>query len=786
MEDLLTDFVAETREMLEAVEGELVAWEADPNDRARLDAIFRFVHTVKGNCGFFDFPQLERLSHAAESALAEVRAGRRNADKTLVSGILAIMDRIAAMAVAIEAGETLSDTGDAMLIAALDTDGDEIDDTVILPTNGPVALQTVPAASAPRSIRLPVELLDRVMSGVSDMVLARNDLAHRLRAAGNEPTLDGPFERLSGILTDVREAVTRMRMQRIEQLYNALPRLVRDLSAELDKQVMVDFEGANVELDREMIDMIRDPITHLIRNAIDHGIEHPAARREKGKREIGLLTVASRQSGNTITMTISDDGAGLNEAKIGVKAVKAGLVTQDELDSMSSAEIINLIFEPGLSTADQVTAVSGRGVGMDVVRSNIEKVGGRITVASTPGEGTRFNLELPLTLSIISALTVSVSGQYFAIPHSYVEEIAHGKSASVEFAQVGDKDLLTFRGKRVACLTLNSVLDVDPRRAGPDQRLVLLRLGSGTIFALAVDHIHDQEDLVIKPLSPAVMAAGCYAGTTLLDDGRPILMLDIPAIAERYALITDIRGRSRGDEQEHAPVMPDTSRLLMTFTDFAGRRRALNLGLVARLDQVDATAFDLDGTRKQVVIDGILFDVAADLPDRLPDGPIKVLRLSDGSTELVYPVAELGETLSYEGELSPLKDDCDVEGVALIDGHPVPVIDGFAIFASRQDAPRQRTRLTCAMPDGDEWAERILRPLIEAAGYAIAQSATSEADVAILLADSADQTADHGNGSCIILHADPDAVSAGGGNVYRYDRAAIIDALHAAKRKKVS
>lgn len=785
MEDLLADFVAETREMLQALEGELVAWEADPTDRARLDAIFRFVHTVKGNCGFFNFPQLERLSHAAESALAEVRAGRRRADKTLVSAILAIMDRIASLVGAIEEGETLSDTGNEILIAALDTDGNNTGHDVTLPTTEPVAAQNV-TASASRSIRLPVELLDRVMSGVSDMVLARNDLAHRLRASGNEPALDGPFERLSAILTDVREAVTRMRMQRIEQLYNALPRLVRDVSAELDKQVMIDFEGANVELDREMIDMIRDPITHLIRNAIDHGIEHPAARRGKGKREIGLLTVSSRQSGNTITMTISDDGAGLNEAKIGSMAVKAGLVTQDELDAMSSAEIVNLIFEPGLSTADQVTAVSGRGVGMDVVRSNIEKIGGRISVASTPGEGTRFNLELPLTLSIISALTISVSGQYFAIPHSYVEEIAHGKSASIEFAQVGDTDLVTFRGKRVACLTLNSVLDVDPRRAGPDQRLILLRMGNGSIFALAVDQILDQEDLVIKPLSPAVMAAGCYAGTTLLDDGRPILMLDIPAIAEQFDLITDIRGRSRGHEQKQATIAPHTGLMLITFTDFEGRRRALNLGLVARLDQVDATAFDMDDTRKQVVIDGALFDVAADLPDRLPEGPVKVLRLSDGSTELAYPVAELGETLSYEGELSPARDDYGIAGVALLDGHPVPVIDGFGIFASRHHAPRQRTGLICSLPDGDEWAERILRPLVEAAGYRIAPSAAGEADVAITLADSSDLTVGHPDGACIILHADPEAVKSGGSAIYRYDRSAIIEALHAAKRKKAS
>ena len=486
MDDLLADFVAETREMLEAIEGELVSWESDPSDRARLDSIFRFVHTVKGNCGFFDFPKMQKLSHAAETVLAEVRAGRRNADRAMVSAILAIIDRISELTDAIEAKVELSDEGDDFLIAALDAKSDEDIAAPVARMQEDTDKVTEQTNTALRSIRLPVDLLDRVMSGVSDMVLARNDLARRLRDAGNEPTLDGPFERLSTILTDVREAITRMRMQRIEHLYNSLPRLVRDLSNELGKHVMVEFEGANVELDREMIEMIRDPITHLIRNALDHGIETPTQRLAAGKRENGMLSIASRQSGNKITMVITDDGAGLNEKKIGEKAVKAGLISAEELENMPSAAIIDLIFEPGLSTADTVSEVSGRGVGMDVVRSNIEKIGGTIAVSSKAGEGAQFFLELPLTLSIISALTVSINGQFFAIPHSYVEEIAHGQSASVEFSQVGDSDLVTFRGVRIPCLTLNSVLDVDARRAGSDQRLVLLRIGGGKLISLTV------------------------------------------------------------------------------------------------------------------------------------------------------------------------------------------------------------------------------------------------------------------------------------------------------------
>ena len=338
MDDLLADFVAETREMLEASGGEIVAWEADPTDRTRLDTIFRFVHTVKGNCGFFDFPRLERLSHAAEDALAECRAERREPDSTLVSAVLAIIDRISEMTDAIGAGEELPEGGDDALINALqpketiDIVGElasaKADHLTTEISDDPSTPKTA-RTSVQRSIRLSTELLDEVMKGVSDMVLARNDLARRLREAGDQPGIDGPFDRLSAILTDVRASITRMRMQRLEHLFTTFPRLVRDLSTELGKQVMVDFEGGEVELDREMVEMVRDPLTHIIRNAIDHGLEGPGERLKTGKREIGLLKFAARQAGNQITIVITDDGRGIDTDRLAAKAVAAGLKGAD-------------------------------------------------------------------------------------------------------------------------------------------------------------------------------------------------------------------------------------------------------------------------------------------------------------------------------------------------------------------------------------------------------------------------------------------------------------------------
>src|SRR6059058_5236310 len=353
MDDLIADFVAECREMLEALGGEIVAWETEPDDRARLDSIFRFVHTVKGNCGFFDFPRLEALSHAAEDALADVRAGRRHPDGPLVSAVLAIIDRISEMVAAIDAGEDMPAGDDSALIDAL-APGAEAAAAPVLTAAGEAAVK---ASAAPRTIRLSVELLDRVMSTVSDMVLARNELARRLRESTSDVPVDGAFERLSAIIADMRDAITRTRMQRIENLFIGLPRMVRDLCAELGKQVLVDIEGGDVELDREMIEMIRDPLTHIIRNAVDHGIELPAERLKAGKREIGLLCVSARQSGNQILIDIQDDGRGIDGKKLVEKAIASGSIDRAAAAELDEREQLALIFEAGLSTAKRVTSI---------------------------------------------------------------------------------------------------------------------------------------------------------------------------------------------------------------------------------------------------------------------------------------------------------------------------------------------------------------------------------------------------------------------------------------------
>lgn len=797
MDDLLADFVAETREMLEASEGEIIAWEANPADGTRLDAIFRFVHTVKGNCGFFDFPRLANLSHAAEDALADVRAGRRDANAPLVSAVLAVIDRIVELVDAIENDGVCPEGNDSTLLAALEEDfvtGDPIEpvdtdesDTAQSDENAPVGSTPSPIPT-PRTIRLPVELLDRVMGGVSDMVLARNDLAHRLSQAGTQPTIDGPFERLTSILSDVRDAITRMRMQRIETLFGAFPRLVRDLSAELGKQVVVDLEGGDVELDREMIEMVRDPLTHIIRNAIDHGIEAPEDRLANGKPPAGTLSITARQSGNKISIVITDDGRGIDEEVVAKKAIETGLITQAERQNMDREKILQLVFEPGFSTAKEVSSVSGRGVGLDVVRDNLERVGGSILVTSTTGTGTLFYLQIPLTLAIISGLTVEVGSQRFAIPQSYVEEVISVGRASHEQVRVGETSLITFRGIRTPCLDLATALGVESQHSDEERTMVLIRLASSDLFALAVDRIHNINDLVVKPLPRTIMDTNLYGGSTLLDDGNPILVLDVPQIAQAAGLVSETRFAAKTTEQQEAESADKDASRVMLFTDFENRRRAVRLELVQRIETASVDVIDRSSTSLRAVIDGVILPLVG-LPDGRIDTPrIRLLRLSDGACQLLHAVKEVDDAVTLTDTLKPVLDDPLVEAVTLIDGQSVSLIDGHEIFARFGEPPEPIARPLCRLPD-NEWARTILAPLVTSAGYEIAsemaEAAPESATLSIWFEEEfeAAKALDWDlSGPVIRLRDQPDGTNEAS-TIYRYDRESLIEALRDARKR---
>jgi len=769
MDELINDFIAETRDMLQALSGAIVAWEAQPGDRARLDEIFRFVHTVKGNCGFFNLPRLQQLSHVAEDALAEVRAGRRKADGRLVSAVLAVIDRIGELVEALETGEALASEDDEQLIEALGADSEAIE------AERPAA-PDLERGKAVRSIRLSVDLLDRMMSGVSDAVLARNELSRRLRDLPRDVAVEAAFERVSACIAEIREAITRTRMQRIDSLFAALPRMVRDLCGDLGKQVRLDVDGGDVELDREMIEMIRDPLTHIVRNAVDHGIELPDARAEAGKPEAGTLSVSARQSGNQILIEVVDDGRGIDGDALVRKALAAGVLSAERAERLGSSQRTALIFEPGLSTADEVTAISGRGVGMDVVRANVERIGGVIDVDSRPGEGVRLIIRVPLTLTIIPALTVSAGGQIFAIPRSAIDEILRKSGDSVRIETVGDATVATVRDRRMPLVSLAALLAV-PDEATSDARIILLKPAGGDVYALAVDAVHDHEELVVKPAAPAVMSAGLYAGTTLADDGRPILLLDPSGMAK----VGGIRAE-KDTVERHAESLADGSAAgrettLLLFRGMDGGMRAVPLPLIERIEDVKVESIRFSAGRLRVSVgDRILPLAGLEAPPE--QGLLRILRLSDGGAELAFGFAEVVDIRSALVELQPAPVAGEVAGVALVDGAQVELLDPHWLFAAYGDgAPSEGTRPVCAIPADDPWMENMLRPMIEGLGYCvIADEPGVAADIRIVSAEEEPAVADPA-GAVLRIRSSPERNGKKDDSIYRYDRAALIGAL---------
>lgn len=772
MDDLLAEFLAETRETLEALSGEIIAWEADPTDRGRLDAIFRFVHTVKGSCGFLDLPRFEKLSHAAEDVLAELRAGTRTADSTLVSAVLAIIDRIGELAEALESGTAVPDGDDAMLVAALSAEA------AACPVTGSTPQVTQSANKAPaRSIRVPLDLLDRIMSGVSDMVLARNELARRLREVGSENELGGAFERLSGCLAEMRDSITRTRMQRIEKLFSALPRMVRDTCGELGKSVDLEIDGSDVELDREMIELIRDPLTHMVRNSIDHGIEAADVRRKRGKSENGRLSIGARQSGNQIVIEIADDGNGIDEGKLVAKAIANGVITQELAHALPPSARAALIFSPGVSTAEQVTAISGRGVGMDVVRSNIERIGGSIELDNRPGAGLRTTIRVPLTLTIIATLTVSAAGQSFALPRAAIEEIIHVSSASIRVDAVGDACFATIRGRTLPLLHLEQVMGTGRIEDISGRTIVVVSAGAGLSYALCVQAVHDHEELVIKPASPAVMAAGVYAGMSLPDSGVPMLLLDAAGIAQRAGVQAEeanpIATLTQETAAETGPELVST----LLFRDLAGQRRGIRLGVVERLEDVPAERVALTGGRMRVAIEDRLLPLAGcDMTELAAASTVKLLRLSDGASELAYAIDDVIDIVQLPPVLERATSEGPVAGVALVEGEQVELVDIFWHFAQASEGAKVATaRPLCLLADPDDrWSREILRPLLEAAGYRVGfggEGVEDEADVVI--AGPGPVTA----ASAPVIRLRPDMIGSNDGSVYRYDRMGLLAAI---------
>ena len=625
-EELLNEFLIESYENLDRLDQDLVALEQDPQNRDRLGSVFRTIHTIKGTCGFLAFSKLEAVAHVGENLLSRLRDLDLLLTAEITTGLLAMVDAVRQMLASIEKTGQEGDADHTELIANLT----RLNQADKKPGQAPAAAPTpVVAASAPEppaatvtvtaaptspaadddrrtavsdsSLRVDVTLLDKLMNLVGELVLARNQIL-QFTAAHADSSLIGASGRLNLVTSELQEGVMKTRMQPIGNVWSKFPRIVRDLATACAKEVRLEMEGRETDLDKTIIEAIKDPLTHIVRNSVDHGIESPAVRKANGTNPEGTIRLRAFHEGGQINIEISDDGAGINPAKVRSKAVQQGMVTAEQAAAMSDHEAMRLIFAPGFSTAEKITNVSGRGVGMDVVKTNIEKIGGQVDILSKIGEGTTLKIKIPLTLAIIPALMVAAGGDRYAIPQVSLLELVRleGEQARQGVERIQNALFYRLRGNLLPLVHLNRALAVDPAFEEDAINIVVLKADDRQ-FGLIVEEINDTEEIVVKPLGTQLKGTTVFAGATIMGDGKVALILDVLGIAQRANVVSELRDRARSDAgaRPKAEGTGDQQTLLL-FRVGDSDRMAIPLGLVARLEEFPQSSIERSGDEEVV------------------------------------------------------------------------------------------------------------------------------------------------------------------------------------------
>ena len=736
MDELLVDFLTETAENLGVVDNEIVRWERNPADRAVLDNIFRLVHTVKGTCGFLNLPRLEALAHAAETVLGRVRDGKLAVSAVVVTEVLAALDGIKAILRVLESTGREPEGDDATLIAKLERvaaggTAEAAETPAAIEPEG----EGASAARAPQSIRVSVDLLEQLMATVSELVLTRNQLLQISRRAGEGDAYAVPLQRLSQCVSELQDGVMRTRMQPISNAWAALPRMVRNLALELGKKIELETGGGDTELDRQLLELIKDPLAHMVRNAADHGIEDPTARAAAGKREAGRIRLNAFQEGGHIVIELADDGRGLDFERLKSKAIDAGLLRKSAVAELSNAQAAKLIFHAGLSTATAVTSVSGRGVGMDVVKANIEKIGGTIDVDSTPGRGTRFTLRVPLTLAIVPALIVAAGGERFAIPQIAVRElVGTGAEGENRIERLHDASVLRLRDRLLPLVSLPDLLGLP--EPDTDDRFVVVAQVGGFTFGMVVDEVFDTEEIVVKPVAQVLAGLPYYAGNAILGDGHVIMILDVNGIAAAGCGTVD----QRAEQEEVAEAANDPGSAdrdaMLVFRAGSENPKAVPVSLVARLEEIVVDTIEWAEDRPVVQYRG---DV---MPILTIDGCGR-LRTSGKQPMLVFNDGGCSVGLAVDEVVDIVEDVVDIRlsgevggrlGTAVIGGRITEILDvGHYLTLGLRQAirpvtpnPTKQRTASILVIDDSAFFRNMLRPLLAAAGYDVTTAASAE------------------------------------------------------------
>jgi two-component system chemotaxis sensor kinase CheA len=790
MDDLLREFVTETNESLDVVDVELVRFEQDPNNAKILDNIFRLVHTIKGTCGFLELPRLETLAHAAESLMGKFRDGLP-ATHEAVTVILATIDRIKEILQSLERDQKEPDGTDSDLIADLERIVERVSSA-----KAEARVAQSPAAEAPlqvlerplkpgevsleelervfretpvdppkmkppkpapavddaakdedggkanhQSIRVAVDSLEHLMTMVSELVLTRNQLLEIVRRH-EDSEFKTPLQRLSNVTAELQEGVMKTRMQPIGNAWQKFPRIVRDLSNELGKQIELELQGAETELDRQVLDLIKDPLTHMVRNSADHGLETPVERRALGKSDRGHIRLSAYHEGGHIIIQIADDGRGLSTERIKAKAIAQGLVSEAAIEKLSEAQIHKFIFAAGFSTATNVTSVSGRGVGMDVVRNNIDQIGGTIDVKSVEGVGLSFTIKIPLTLAIIAALIVESAGERFAIPQLSVVELVRARAGGDHrIERIKDTTVLRLRDKLLPLARLSRLLGTDDGVADVETGfIVVTQVGSQT-FGIVVDSVFHTEEIVVKPMSSKLRHIAVFSGNTILGDGAVIMIIDPNGIAQTLGSTVTSQMAAADNAQAKSVEAAEQSTSLLVFRAGSSQPKAVPLSLITRLEEIDARKIELSNGRHMVQYRGQLMPLICLSADAAVkgEGAQPLLVFSDGRRSMALAVDEIVDIVEDHLAIQVTSGNPGVLGSAIVKGHATEIIDvghflplAFEDWFRRKDHASEEHRHSVLLIDDSPFFRNMLTPVLEAAGFAVTAVGSGREALALL------------------------------------------------------
>jgi two-component system chemotaxis sensor kinase CheA len=594
---------------------------------------------------------------------------------------------------------------------------------------------------ANQSIRVNVDTLEHLMTMVSELVLTRNQLLEISRRH-EDTEFKVPLQRLSTVTAELQDGVMKTRMQPIGNAWQKLPRIVRDLAGELGKQIELEMHGADTELDRQVLDLIKDPLTHMVRNSADHGLETPAERAKSGKPEQGTIRLSAYHEGGHIIICIADNGRGLNTERIKAKAIQNGLASEADIEKMTEAQIHKFIFAPGFSTAAAITSVSGRGVGMDVVRTNIDQIGGTIDVKSVSGEGSSVTIKIPLTLAIVSALIVEAGGDRFAIPQLAVVELVRARANSEHrIERIKDTPVLRLRSKLLPLMHLKKLLKIDDGTSTDPENgfIVVTQVGNQT-FGIVVDGVFHTEEIVVKPMSTKLRHIGMFSGNTILGDGAVIMIIDPNGIAQELGAAASNQGEIAEENAAARAMAAEQLTSLLVFRAGSSQPKAVPLGLVTRLEEVGVDKIELSNGRYMVQYrDQLMPLVQMENVTVRTSGTQPILVFADDGRSMGLVVDEIVDIVEERLHIEVASGREGILGSAVIKGLATEVIDvghflpmAFADWFSRKEMRVSATAQSILLVDDSAFFRNMLSPVLKAAGYKVRVATNAQEGLVVL------------------------------------------------------